>query len=369
MAQIIESSGLGRQGFDRRGQPDASPGQLECLEDEGQLVHEFGNQSHDSLPTLNHGCLEDRGGQHLRHSGGENVAQQMPEGALPQLRRGTDCRISRIKASQRTQLLLHPGEILRQRQLHQPLEAQKRGRLTSLAGAKQADIHSTPFAFQARPSHYRKHRVIDHSDAFRQIATTPSRHGRALPTSHRLMPGRRITHGLRRRLRQSGAGLLEIAACHEGPAIGTQQFEAQLQVGGHSLGAPSLFRDRHSVALRQKPSEVGKERSPLRLKFANDFRHLGRKGHQFPSQRFGQRPEQFLDLGFAQPGHRPLQDSSPSPLGQGCGQLHGDTVVSLAGRIRVHQRHHLAIDRHAVGEGVLIEMQVFAAGDLRLGGT
>ena len=140
-------------------------------------------------------------------------------------------------------------------------------------------------------------------------------------------------------------------------------------MGGHSLGAPSLFRDGHSVALRQKTSEIGKERSPLRLKFANDFRHLGRKGHQFPSQRFGQRPEQFLDLGFAQPGHRPLQDSSPSPLGQGCGQLHSDTVVSLAGRIRVHQRHHLAIDRHAVRERVLIEMQVFAAGDLRLGGT
>ena len=48
---------------------------------------------------------------------------------------------------------------------------------------------------------------------------------------------------------QAGAGVLEIPACNEGPAVGSQQFEAQLQVGGHGLGIPGVFGDRHPITL------------------------------------------------------------------------------------------------------------------------
>ena len=43
--------------------------------------------------------------------------------------------------------------------------------------------------------------------------------------------------------------------------------------------------------------------------------------------------------------------------------------MGFAGGISIDQRNLLAINRHAVGKGILIEMKVFAAGDLWFGGA
>ena len=43
--------------------------------------------------------------------------------------------------------------------------------------------------------------------------------------------------------------------------------------------------------------------------------------------------------------------------------------MGFAGRIGIDQWNHLTIDRHAVGKGILIQVEVFASGDLWLGGT